>query len=254
MITDPFFYLVAIPAVLIVGISKGGMGGGLGLLAVPLMSLAIPPLQAAAIMLPILCVMDLFGMWGFRGQFDRRNLSILLPSAVVGIVLGAISAQFLSEAHIKLMIGLIALLFTLNFYFARLRRKVARRRGADPLRGSLWGTLAGFTSFSVHAGGPPLNIFLLPQQLDKSRYVGTTVVFFAVVNYVKLVPYTALGMIDGGHLSTSLALVALAPLGVWLGLFMHRRIDERLFYHLCYGLLFLTSLKILYDGASELLA
>ena len=253
LITDPLFYLFAIPAVLIVGISKGGLGGGLGLIAVPLMSLAVTPFQAAAIMLPILCVMDLVSMWGFRGRYDSRNLQILLPAAVLGIGVGALSFQYLSESHIKLIIGLIALLFTLNFWLNKLRRRVAPKTTADPIKGGMWGTLAGFTSFSVHAGGPPMNIYLLPQQLDKTLFAGTTVIFFAVVNFVKLVPYGMLGMLETGNLMTSLALVAFAPIGVYTGIWMHKHINETWFYLLCYGLLFLTSLKILTEAVQELL-
>tara|TARA_R110001583_G_scaffold41161_2_gene131028 strand:+ start:7861 stop:8628 length:768 start_codon:yes stop_codon:yes gene_type:complete len=253
LITDPLFYLFAIPAVLIVGISKGGLGGGLGLIAVPLMALVIPPFQAAAILLPILCVMDLVSMWGFRGRYDSRNLKILLPGAILGIGLGALTFQYLSETHIKLIIGVIALLFTLNFGINKLRKRSPKKTSADPIKGSLWGTLAGFTSFSVHAGGPPMNIYLLPQQLDKTLFAGTTVIFFAVINFVKLVPYSLLGLFESDNLMTSLALVIFAPIGVFTGIWMHKRINDTWFYLICYGLLFLTSLKILNDALGELL-
>lgn len=253
MITDPLFYLLAIPAVLIVGISKGGLGGGLGLIAVPLMALAITPFQAAAILLPILCVMDLVSLWGFRGRYDSANLKILLPAAILGLGIGALSFQYLTETHIKLLIGIIALVFTLNFGINKLRKRSPKKTSADRFRGSLWGTLAGFTSFSVHAGGPPMNIYLLPQQLDKTLFAGTTVIFFAVINYVKLVPYSLLGLLDTENLMTSLALVIFAPIGVYSGIWMHRRINETWFYQLCYCLLFLTSLKLLYEAVSELL-
>lgn len=252
MITDPIFYLFAIPAILIVGISKGGLGGGLGLIAVPLMAMAVSPFQAAAIMLPILCVMDLVSMWGFRGRYDLANLKILLPAAVLGIGFGALSFQHLSEAHIKLIIGTIALLFTMNFWINKLRKRSPVKTEVDPVKGSLWGTLAGFTSFSVHAGGPPMNIYLLPQQLDKTLFAGTTVIFFGVINYVKLVPYTLMGMLDGGNLMTSLALVVFAPIGVYTGIWMHKHINDTWFYLLCYGLLFLTSIKILTEAVNDL--
>ncbi|MEH6473948.1 MAG: sulfite exporter TauE/SafE family protein [Halopseudomonas sp.] len=253
MITDPFFYLCAIPAVLIVGISKGGLGGGLGLIAVPLMSLAVTPFQAAAILLPILCVMDLVSMWGFRGRYDSANLKILLPAAILGIGIGALTFQYLTETHIKLIIGVIALVFTLNFWINKLRQRSPAKTLANPIKGSFWGTLAGFTSFSVHAGGPPMNIYLLPQQLDKTLFAGTTVIFFAVVNYVKLVPYTLLGLFETANLMTSLALIILAPIGVYCGIWMHKRINDTWFYLICYGLLFLTSLKILNEAVAELL-
>ncbi|MCW8886239.1 MAG: sulfite exporter TauE/SafE family protein [Motiliproteus sp.] len=253
MITDLYFYLAAIPAVLIVGISKGGMGGGLGILAVPIMSLVISPFQAAAIMLPILCVMDLVGLWGFRGTYDKTNLKVILPAAVVGIVFGAFSFHYLSEAHIKLLIGAIAVLFTVNYWGRKIRRKADKKTEANTLRGGFWGTLAGFTSFSVHAGGPPINIYLLPQQMDKTLFAGTTVIFFAVVNFTKLVPYSMLGLLEYSNLMTSLALVALAPVGVYLGIYLHHRINEFWFYLICYGLLFLTGMKLSYEGINELL-
>lgn len=253
MITDPLFYLLAIPAVLIVGISKGGLGGGLGLLAVPLMALAITPSQAAAILLPILCVMDLVSLWGFRGRYDRANLKILLPAATLGLGIGALSFQYLTDTHIKLLIGSIALLFTLNFGINKLRKRSPKKTSADPFKGGLWGALAGFTSFSVHAGGPPLNIYLLPQQLDKTLFAGTTVIFFAVLNHLKLVPYSLLGLLDTENLMTSLMLVIFAPIGVYTGIWMHKRINDTWFYLLCYGLLFLTSLKLLNEAAAGLL-
>lgn len=250
MIDDPLFYMLAIPAVLIVGISKGGMGGGLGILAVPIMSLSIPPFQAAAIMLPILCVMDLIGLWGFRGQYDKTNLKILLPAAVLGIILGALSFRSLTEENIKLMIGLIATLFTLNYGWQKIYRKPEKITQADTVKGSFWGALAGFTSFSVHAGGPPMNIYMLPQKLDKTLFVGTTIIFFAVVNFTKLVPYVWLGLLDNTNLMTSLMLLIFAPIGVYFGMYLHKRISDFWFYLICYSLLFLTGVKLIVEGLS----
>ncbi|WP_028303874.1 sulfite exporter TauE/SafE family protein [Oceanospirillum maris] len=248
MIDDPLFYLVAIPAVLIVGISKGGMGGGLGMVAVPILSLAIPPFQAAAIMLPILCVMDLIGLWGFRGHYDKTNLKIILPAAIVGILLGALSFSHLTENHIKLMIGLIATLFTLNYGYQKLRKAPEKVTQANRLKGSFWGMLAGFTSFSVHAGGPPMNIYMLPQKLDKTLFVGTTVIFFAVVNFTKLIPYAWLGLFDSANLMTSLMLLIFAPIGVYFGMYLHKKINDFWFYMACYGLLFITGIKLIVEA------
>jgi len=249
MITDPLFYLVAIPAVLIVGISKGGMGGGLGILAVPIMSLVIPPFQAAAIMLPILCVMDLVGMWGFRGTYDKTNLKIILPAAIVGIVIGALSFHSLSEDQIKLIIGFVATSFTLNFAYRKWRKTPEKVTHANVTQGSFWGMMAGFTSFSVHAGGPPINIYLLPQKMDKTLFVGTTIIFYAVVNYTKLIPYAYLGLLEAGNLMTSLMLLIFAPIGVYSGMYLHKHISDFWFYLICYSLLFVTGLKLIYEGS-----
>jgi uncharacterized membrane protein YfcA len=248
MILDPFFYIVSIIAVLIVGFSKGGFGGGLGLIAVPLMSLAVSPLQAAAILLPILCCMDLISMWGFRGRFDKENLKVLVPSAVLGIVFGALTFKLFSEAHIKLGVGFIAIAFCAQFMITKYRNKQNTIQQRSVLKGSFWGAVAGFCSFSVHAGGPPLNFYLLPQRLDKSIFVGTTVIFFALLNYIKLLPYAWLGLLDTNNLLTSLSLVVFAPIGVYLGMYMHHRLSDGWFYLCCYSLLGLAGAKLFLEG------
>lgn len=252
MIDDPLFYLLAVPAVLIAGISKGGFGGGLGVISVPLMTLAVTPQQAAAVMLPLLCLMDVVGVWHYRGKWDGANMRILLPAAIVGIVLGALAFGALNAAAIKLMIGLIALGFTINWAWRRHRSVALRPAAPSVAKGGFWGAVAGFTSFVAHAGGPPVNVYLLPQNLPKTTYQATTVIFFIVVNYVKLVPYTLLGQFHAATLVTSLLLVPLVPLGMGLGIWLHGRAPDRLFYIVCYGFLFLTGAKLAWDGVMSL--
>jgi hypothetical protein len=243
------FYPIAVLAILIVGISKSGFGGGLGVLAVPLMSLVIPPPQAAAILLPLLCVMDVFSLWHYRKIWDKRNLIILLPAALVGIFIGAEFFHYLSDDHIRILVGVLSVLFVLNYF---LKQTHINKTDKSISKGLFWGSVAGFTSFGVHAGGPPVNLYLLPQKMPKSLFVGTTVVFFTLVNYIKLVPYAYLGQLHLGNLSTSLILAPLAPVGVWLGIKLHHQVKEKLFYTLCYIFLFVTGLKLLYDGVSGL--
>jgi uncharacterized membrane protein YfcA len=245
-VAEPLFYLAAVPAVLLAGISKGGFGGGLGIMAVPLMALVVSPVQAAAIMLPILCLMDIFGLRAYRDAWDRRNIAIMVPGALLGILLGTLTFRYLDEGLMRLLIGALAIGFTLHHFVLR----GAARGPARPRRlvGALASALAGFTSFVAHAGGPPVQFFLLPQRLDKTLYVGTTVVFFFVVNYVKLLPYGWLGQLSTDNLSTALILAPLAPLGIWLGVRLHRPVGRELFYRLCYGMLFVTGLKLLWDG------
>ena len=252
MIEDPLFYLVAVPALLIMGISKGGFGGGLGVVAVPLLSLTISPVQAAAIMLPILCFMDLFGLWSFRGKWDRANTKIIICGAVVGIAIGTASFRYLDEHMIKLLISVVALGFSGNYW---LQRRSGDRPPLAPsyLRGGFWSLIAGFTSFAAHAGGAPLNVYLLPLKLHKTVFQATTVIFFTVINYVKIVPYAWLGQLSIENLSTSLAVLPLALIGIVSGIWLHSRVPEQLFYKLCYGFLFLTGLKLLYDGISGML-
>ncbi|MBN1482235.1 sulfite exporter TauE/SafE family protein [candidate division KSB1 bacterium] len=245
MIQTTLFYPIAILAILIVGISKSGFGGGLGVLAVPLMSLVIPPPQAAAILLPLLILMDWFTVWHYRKSWDRRNLIILLPAAIVGIFLASLFFRYLTDAHIRILVGVLAILFVAIYF---LKRQNTRSHAADIPRGLLWGSIAGFTSFGVHAGGPPVNIYLLPQQLNKSIFVGTTVLFFTIINLVKVVPYALLGQFSTGNLLISLFLAPLTPLGVLLGVKLHHRVNEKLFYNLCYLFLFITGIKLLIDG------
>jgi uncharacterized membrane protein YfcA len=246
IISNPNFYIAATIAILILGISKSGFGSGLGLLAVPIMSLVISPAQAAAILLPLLCVMDIFNVLHYRDKFDRKNLAILVPGALLGILLGTFTFRYLSDAHIRILVGVLSVLFVGNYLLGR--RNGNKQAGPSILKGSFWGTVTGFTSFGVHAGGPPVSVYLLPQRLDKTIFVGTTVVFFTIVNYVKLVPYYLLGQLNGDNLLTSLVLSPLAPLGVWMGLRLHNRVNEKLFYNLAYFFLFLTGIKLLYDG------
>lgn len=245
-VQDLLFYIVAVPAVLLIGISKGGFAGGLGVLAVPMMALAISPKQAAGIMLPILCVMDVTGFRIWAARCDLRLLWRLLPGAVLGILIGALTFQFVSDAMLKLMVGVLALAFTLN-HWLKGRVRVPGHL-PDAASGTFWSGLSGFTSFMAHAGGPPIMIYLLPRQVDRAVLVGTATIYFAVVNYVKLVPYAILGQLDVENLMTSLVLAPVAVLGVKMGAWLHERIDPVLFFRLLYGFLFLTGLKLCWDG------
>jgi uncharacterized membrane protein YfcA len=244
------FYIFAAVAVIIVGISKSGFGSGLGMLGVPLMALVIPPAQAAAIMLPLLCVMDIFNVLHYRSRFDRANLVILIPAGLLGILLGTFTFGYLSDANVRILIGVISILFVGNFLFGK--RNSGQQTGPSRIKGSIWGTIAGFVSYGVHAGGPPVNIYLLPQKLNKTIFVGTTVIFFTVVNYVKLIPYALLGQLNGDNLLTSLVLAPLVPLGFWLGIKLHDRVNEKLFYNLAYFFLLATGVKLLYEGITHL--
>ncbi len=248
LISDPYFYLLAIPVCLLIGISKGGFAGSLGILSVPLLSLLISPVQAAAIVLPILCVMDIFGLIAYRRTADWRNLGYLLPGALLGILIGYLLFNYLSAEFIKVLLGVICVIFTLNHYIRKSPADHAAK--ANLTRGSFWGTIAGFTSFVAHAGGPPVQFYMLPQKINKTLYVGTSVWFFFVINYVKLIPYGLLGQFSMQNIGTSLVLLPLAPIGIWLGVKAHKLISEEVFYRIAYMLLLLVGGKLLWDGLS----
>ena len=245
MINDPLFWFTAVIAVLITGVSKGGFGG-LALLAVPLMALTISPLQSAGIMLPILIVMDWVSVWSYRRHWDRNILFLMLPGAMAGITAGAFLAGYLNDQIILICVGVIALIFPLYAVFKPKGRKdlIADNK---PL-GFIAGIVAGFTSFVAHAGGPPFQAYALPQNLEKRVYAGTAVMFFFVVNFVKLLPYAMLGQLDQINLTISLILIPLAPVGVLIGAALVKRIDQESFYRIMYGLIFAVGLKLLWDG------
>lgn len=245
LIDDPWFYATAVLAVLILGIAKGGLAGGIGLVAVPLMSITVEPARAAAILLPILMLMDVTALRPYWGQWDRRSLVTTAAGAVLGTAIGFATFELLSPADLRVMVGLIALVFALRWWLAR---EQGPAREASLRRGTLWSTLAGFTSFSVHAGGPPLHIYLLSQKLDKTTFQATTVAFFFGMNWLKIGPYAWLGQLDGTNLATSLVLAPLAPIGILVGTRLHHRIDETAFFRVVYGSLVVLGLKLIHDG------
>ena len=245
MIDNPLFWVTAVISVIITGISKGGFGG-LALLAVPLMALTISPVQAAGIMLPILIVMDWVSVWSYRKHWDKKLLILMLPGAILGILAAWKFAAYVDDQFVRICVGLIAVLFPIYAIFKPKSREDIVV-GNRPL-GVISGIAAGFTSFIAHAGGPPFQAYAIPQGLEKRLYAGTAVIFFAVVNFVKLLPYAMLGQFDKANLTTSLILIPLAPIGVLIGVWLLKRIDQDVFYRILYSLIFMVGVKLLWDG------
>ena len=245
LITDPYFYAVAIPAVLLLGISKSGFGAGLGSLAVPIMALAVAVPQAAAILMPVLLVMDLLGMAAFRKDFDLVLMKFLLPFGLVGIVIGALLFKLL-DAH--LVSGIVGV-FTLAFLAQRLVFP-PKADSPPPPRwlGALLTTTSGFTSFIAHAGGPPISAYVIPLRLSPVKFASTMAFFFFVINLAKWVPYAWLGLLDSRNMATSLVLLPIAPIGVWMGVRLARRVNQVLFYRLLYAGMALTGTKLVWDA------
>ncbi|MBN8557990.1 MAG: sulfite exporter TauE/SafE family protein [Proteobacteria bacterium] len=244
-ITDWSFYAVAIPAVLLLGVSKSGFGAGFGSLAVPLMALSVTVPQAAAILMPVLLVMDLLGIAAFRKDFDRALLRFLLPWGLLGIGIGTLTFQLLQPRWVAGIVGVFTLLF-----LAQRLLFAPRAAAAPPPRwaGALLTVTSGFTSFVAHAGGPPINAYVIPLRLTPVRFTGTMAFFFCVINLAKWLPYAWLGLLDGRNLGTSLVLLPLAPIGVWAGVRIARRIDQRLFYRFVHLGMLLTGLKLAWDA------
>lgn len=245
------FYVVAIAAIMLTGVSKSGFGGGLGVMAVPLMSLFVTPQFAAAVMMPILLAMDLLIVWRYRATWDRRIIFALLPAALVGLVLGSVSFHYMDATTVKFLVGLLAAFFVLQFVASR-GQVLSDNRTPPPVVFAL-GMLSGFASFIAHAGGPPVKGYLLRQRLEKSRFVGTNTVFFFTLNFLKTIAYGAFGTLSASSLQISAVLSPMLLLGVFLGFRLHAVVDQRLFVKVVYGSLALTAAKLLYDSGASFL-
>ena len=251
MITDPLFYAAAIPAVILLGLAKGGFSG-LGALSLPLMALVASPVQAAAITLPILIVQDVVSVWAYRHTWDRRNVVILLVGAVSGIVTGYLLAAQVSDAAVKLAVGIISVTFAIRRMVVERRATPPKPAPADVPRGIFWGWVTGFTSMVAHAGGPPFQIYVMPQRLPRDIFVGTGAVLFALINWIKVPPYLALGQFTAENLATAGALFPVAIASTWAGVLLVRRFSGQRFYTVVYVLLVLVGAKLVYDGAAAL--
>ena len=249
MISDPVFYLAAIVAVTFLGLAKGGFAG-VGLVATPLLALVVPPVQAAAIVLPILLVQDVISVWVYRHDWDGWNVKVMLPGGVAGVGAAWALAAHVSDAQVRLAVGLIAFVFVLGYWLMPAPKKERGRPNA--WLGVFWGGASAFTSTLSHAGGPPFQIFVLPQRMAKLRFVGTAMIFFAIVNWMKLVPFFALGQFSPANIKISLVLIPLAIATNFLGFYLVQRIPTGPFYRITYGLMFAISLALLAQGAAGL--
>ena len=242
---EALFYFLAVVAVLINGMSKGGLGSILGSVSVPLMSLAMAPVQAAAILLPLLLVMDIISLWKFRGQCHLGVLKSVLPGCLVGVFIATLIFNELSENHIRLLIGLISVGFCLLQW---LRRNYSEQAVISYLKGSFWGCFSGFSSFGIHAGGPPLSIYLLPFKMDSHLLMGTQAWIFAIMNVTKIFAYASLGQLDHSNLSTSLILLPITPIGVLMGYWLLSRLSQKAIYNFCYFSLSLLGIVLCLQG------
>jgi len=244
--SNPAFYLAAIPAVILLGLSKGGFSG-LSALAMPLVALVISPVKAAAIMLPILIVQDWVSVWAFRRDWDLRNLAILVPGAVVGVAAGWLLAARVDEQAVRLAVGLISVGFV-AYMLLRDRLASGAPTRATVAPGLFWGVVAGFTSFISHNGGPPTMVYMLPQKLTPRIFAGTSAILFAIINLLKVGPYFALGQFSRDNLSASASLLPVAIASTFAGVWLVRRVSAERFYVAVLALTFIVGVKLIWDG------
>jgi uncharacterized membrane protein YfcA len=233
MIIDPLFYLMAIPSVIIIGLSKGGLTG-IGALAVPLMAIVASPLQSAAVLMPILMVLDLIAVWTYRRTFDKKTLAITVPASIAGIIIGWALVSRIDPNVIRILIGIIAGTFTISYW---LNNNQKEAKGHSVVRGTFWGTITGFTSFVTLTGAPPYQMYLLPLKL----------------NILKFPLFMQLGEINKSTLFTSLALFPIAIISTFIGIYIVKKVPTKIFYRIIYILLFLVSIKLIWDGFSNII-
>ena len=240
------YWIVAVLAAFLMGLSKGGVPM-IALLSVPLMSLYMDPAYAAGLLLPIYIVADAYAVYLFRRAFSIRNLKILLPGAVAGILVGFSTVSIIPGDVVKLLVATIGLSYLATALRARFSRREVPARPADIPRGLFWGTLAGFTSYLSHAGGPPFQAYVLPQKLDKMVYLGTVTIFFAVVNLLKVPPFIMAGQITADSFQQAIWLAPAALAGAWSGASISRALPERVFFLLVEVALVVVSFKLVYE-------
>lgn len=241
------FWICLVFAVTLIGIAKAGFGAGVGVLATPLMALTMPVAEAAALLLPLLIISDVFAVANYRFNFDRRNIKLMLPGAVVGIILGGVYFGLLidKEQVLKMGIGILSVAFVIFQLARNVILGAVEKYRPHAAEGVVMGAIAGFTSTLAHAGEPPVAIYLLPQKLSPALFVGTTVIFFSFTNVVKLIPYGILGLLKVGNLMTIVLVAPLCYIGVKLGINLNRFLSETWFQRFVFATLLLTGIQLI---------
>ena len=242
------FFITVIPAIILYGIAKSGLGGSMTLISIPLMTIVMPLNEALGIVLPILIFSDFIATYKYRKEFDLSTLKLMVPFAAIGVVIGSLTFSYFSEELLKFIIGLMGFLFAGHYFFLKKNKEAKSEKNF--LKGGICSTISGFTSFCVHAGGTPVSIYLLPLRLKKEIYVGTRIIFFTFMNLIKLPFYINLSMTNFVTFKQSVILFPVAFLGILIGYKLLEIIDEKLFYNILYALILVSSTKLIFDFVS----
>ena len=242
------YYLCATIAVIISGLAKGGFAG-LGAVAMPVMAMGVDPIEGAAILLPILIVQDVVSVWSFRRTFSGEVIRVMVPGMAIGVLLGYVYASRLSEKAVLGALGGISIVFGLHRLWLELGKAMVLPSNSPKWLGTLFGVASGFTSQIAHAGSPPFQMWVLPRRLPRDSLVGTTAISFAVMNWIKVPAYAALGQFTRSNLTASAVLLPLALVATLGGVALVRRIDPARFYTIIYALMVLLGMKLVFDAA-----
>jgi uncharacterized membrane protein YfcA len=241
-----------------IGMSKGGFP--VGAIALPILILVWPAQAQAAraavgFMLPMLCVMDLVALSFYWRKVEWRRLAFLMPGTLLGVALASflfVSDESMviavSDRALKIMIGVLGILFVI--YFAAKKWVLRHLHASQPnwTKGSAFGFGAGMTSTLAHAAGPVMQMYLLPQQLEKKRFAGTSCAFFWMLNLIKLLPFVMLGRIESENLKLGAVLLPVIPVGVALGWWLTHKTEQKHYTGLIYAVLLVTSVTLIFKA------
>ena len=231
--------------IFIIGLGKGGLGGTLGVLATPLMTLVMPADQVIGLLLPILIIADIFAVYSHWLHWDKKLVLLLIPGAVIGMLMASFFIAGISPEMLRRGIGVIVLLFVLyKLLEKRILSAYYKPRG---WHGLVAGIVGGITSTLAHTGGPPIAIYLLMQNISPRVFVATSALFFAILNWIKVPSYYYLGLFDFNLLWQIAWLLPLLPLSVWLGKLLTTKVNKVLFDRIIIGLLAFTALFLLFE-------
>jgi uncharacterized protein len=250
---DLWFYAVGFLATFLMGLGKGAFGGGLAILGIPLLALTMDPIEAAVVTALLVAFMDFFALGSFpRSAWSKPDLVWLIPGLVIGLFVGFLVFELVDKRIVALVIALITLAFTARYFLKS--RAAAPDLPVMPSLALVASFGAGFTTYVAHAGGPPLAMYLLRRNLDKSAFAATTIVVFTIGNLVKLPGYVYTGLDTPEVFVKALALSPMVPVGVLIGRRLHDSLDRDRLYGLCYGLVGLAGAKLLWDAVRALMS
>lgn len=240
------FYLMTAFVGLLIGVAKGGLGGLIGTLATPLMSLVMPPSQVVGLLLPMLMFADVFAIVTYWRRWRTRLVLLLLPGGIVGVTIGTFFIKNASTELWRHVLAAIVIFFTLYKLLEKFILRWLPYKGHD-WHGLLAGTLAGFSSTLAHAGGPPVAMYLLLQKVPPIEFNASSVVFFAILNWIKVPYYTYAQLFDFHRLTQVLWLMPVIPVGVALGRWLTNKINHLWFERLIVALLLISGVLLLIE-------
>lgn len=244
---DPLSLFLIVSSLILLGLAKGGLAG-IGMVGMPLMAMVFPPVEAAAILLPLLIAQDAFGVWLYRKSWNRVILAWMLPGAVMGVIAAAFFAASVSESVILALLGIISILFGLWRLWVAWHRIASGPLSRSEWPGLLFGLFSGFTSQIAHAGAPPFQIWVIPKKLPHTEFVGTSAIFFALVNWIKVPAFVALGAFTRESLMLAALFLPLAMLGTFAGAWLVKRVNGPIFYAFANAMLVMVGLKLTWDA------